>query len=576
MSKRFRLLIVVLVLALGALFLKPSYDWYYNTSSETKELATSSREQIRDYAFKKAAEDVKEITALAEQDDSALLPEKYAFLEANAKEYYKSIDQKLPNPLTLKDVLAVFKSADRTRAEGKLRNALEEHYREETISLKETSQDILQLGLDLYGGMQITLQADKDSLGDGQTMTEAIDEAMQILNNRIDEFGLTEPQIRKQGSDQIYVAIPGAADQETVDRFLKGKGSLAFHIVDTELSAKANEYLTMYPEEVQMALSTGKVSDSSITPAGKVIRGFYKKDSYGIDKLVDFRVIQEEIGLSGEEIFDVRIIGDSITGQPVVTFQLTPDGSDVFLNLTRENIGNTLAVVLANKIKAGATIQEEISNAVSMRGFAYEDADALQLVLKTAAMPVDLSIQNQQAVGASLGEDSIDAGLKAIGIGLAAVIIFMLFWYHGAGFIADIALVLNLVLVIAVLSALNFTLTLTSIAGLILTVGMAVDANVIIFERIREEYRLGKSAEASVKAGFKKAFWTVVDANITTFIAALTLSALGTGPIQGFAYTLAVGIISSMFTALFVSRLVFDFGIETLKLKKLSIGWRVK
>jgi preprotein translocase subunit SecD len=191
-------------------------------------------------------------------------------------------------------------------------------------------------------------------------------------------------------------------------------------------------------------------------------------------------------------------------------------------------------------------------------------------------MPVDLRILNQQAVGASLGEDSVQQGLRAIALGFALVIVFMLIWYKGAGVVSDLALILNLVFIVAILSAFNLTLTLTSIAGIILTVGMAVDANVIIFERIKEEYRLGKTPEASVKAGFRKAFWTIMDANITTFIAALVLSQLGTGPVQGFANTLAVGIVSSMFTALFVSRLVFDFSVEQLGVKKLSIGWRLR
>jgi preprotein translocase subunit SecD len=195
-------------------------------------------------------------------------------------------------------------------------------------------------------------------------------------------------------------------------------------------------------------------------------------------------------------------------------------------------------------------------------------------VLRTAALPVDLNVNNQQAVGASLGEDSVRQGLQAITLGFILVILFMLVYYRLAGFIADLALVLNLVIIVAILSAFNLTFTLTSIAGVILTVGMAVDANVIIFERIKEEYRLGKSPEASVKAGFRKAFWTIMDANITTFIAALVLSQLGSGPVQGFANTLAVGIVSSMFTALFVSRLIFDFGVEQLKIKKLTIAWR--
>ncbi|NQT59489.1 MAG: SecD/SecF family protein translocase subunit, partial [Bacteroidetes bacterium] len=180
------------------------------------------------------------------------------------------------------------------------------------------------------------------------------------------------------------------------------------------------------------------------------------------------------------------------------------------------------------------------------------------------------------AVGASLGEDSVRQGINAIAVGFVLVILFMLFYYRRAGLVADTALILNLIIITAVLSAFNLTLTLTSIAGIILTVGMAVDANVIIFERIKEEYRLGKSAEASVKAGFKKAFWTIMDANITTFIAALVLAQLGTGGVKGFANTLAVGIVTSMFTALFVSRLVFDFFVQKVKINKLRISWRIK
>ena len=198
----------------------------------------------------------------------------------------------------------------------------------------------------------------------------------------------------------------------------------------------------------------------------------------------------------------------------------------------------------------------------------------MSTVLRTAALPVDLEIVNQQIVGASLGEQAIQLGLYSIGAGMALVLLFMVVVYKGAGCIADIALLLNLFFILAMLSAFNLTLTLTSIAGIILTVGMAVDANVIIFERIKEEYRLGKGAAASVRAGFEKAFWTVTDANVTTFIAAIFLSLIGTGAVQGFAVTLAVGIASSMFTALVVTRLFFDFSTQVLKRSKLSIAWR--
>jgi len=239
-------------------------------------------------------------------------------------------------------------------------------------------------------------------------------------------------------------------------------------------------------------------------------------------------------------------------------------------------VEDTLAVVMDDKVKSMATISEPIRDSVQIRGFDLNEAQDLAIVLRTAALPIELEVVNQQAVGASLGEDSVRQGLQAIALGFALVILFMAFYYRRAGIVADLALILNLVFMISILSAFQLTLTLTSIAGLILTVGMAVDANVIIFERIKEEYRLGKSAEASVRAGFSKAFWTIMDANITTFIAALVLSQLGSGPIQGFANTLAVGIVCSMFSALFVSRLVFDYFVEQLKVKKLRISWGMK
>jgi preprotein translocase subunit SecD len=229
-----------------------------------------------------------------------------------------------------------------------------------------------------------------------------------------------------------------------------------------------------------------------------------------------------------------------------------------------------------NKVKAYARIQEAIRESVRITGFGVDEAQNLALVLRTAALPVDLEIINQQAVGASLGADAIRQGIQAILYGFILVVAFMLLYYKGAGLIADLALMLNLFFIIATLSVFNFTLTLTSIAGIVLTVGMAVDANVIIFERIKEEYRLGKSAKASIDAGFSKAFWSIMDANITTLIASIFLSQLGKGPIQGFAITLSVGIITSMFTALFVSRLIYDFFTDVVGTTKLSISWRLR
>ncbi len=575
MSKRVKLLTIILVLVICGIFLYPTYQWYFSLPKEKIELSSRSREQIREYAYTKAGQDLKVLQDLAATNPEANVPEELDFLKDIAKENYKLAEKDIPSSWTVGELLAGFINRDEAL------RSIESYYRDEILGLKEKNEQILQLGLDLSGGMSVLLQADLDSLEErlGHPPTkddesQAIVRAMEILNNRIDKFGVTEPQIRRQGDDQILVEIPGAADPDRVDSFLKGKGRLNFHIVDDEATAAWNEYKNTHTG--LLLDSEGHPLEPDVLEIGRVVRGFYTKDEYDVDTYLRDLVIFEEPGLDGAHIVNAQVGNDSLTGKPVINFTLDSEGGDIFFQLTSSNVEKTLAIVLDDKIKAGARISEGIRESVRMSGFARQEANDLALVLRTGAMPVDLRINNQQSIGASLGEDAINQGLRAITIGFIAVILFMLIYYLGAGFVADIALVMNLFLIVGILSAFNLTLTLTSIAGLILTVGMAVDANVIIFERIKEEYRLGKSAEASIKSGFQKAFWTVMDANITTFIAAIFLSQLATGPVQGFAYTLAVGIVSSMFTALFVSRLLFDFSTATLGIKKLSISWRTK
>jgi preprotein translocase subunit SecD len=572
MSKRARLLIVLLVIVVFGAFLYPTFKWYFLVSDTDKELAASSREQIRIYAQDKAEEELGSLSALALEDAS--MPEEFTFLSDIAKENYKLEQKSLPNTWS---VVEVFKSLG---SETAVFDQLEARHRTTALDLKEKSANILQLGLDLSGGMSILLQADMESLGErlghfptNEEQDQALDRAMEILNNRIDQFGLTEPQIRRQGENQIYIELPGAADPDVVYRFLRGKGSLNFHIVDDDATAALEAYLESNPAALGIDLQP---KDANVLEAGRVVRGFYTRDQYGADELIRYLVTDEEPGLDGTHIQNATVGNDSITGRPVINFTLDREGGEIFYQLTSANVQKTLAIVLDDRVKAGATISEAIRESVQMKGFDRQDATDLALVLRTGALPIDLLVDNQQEIGASLGEDSVRRGLNAMALGFVLVIIFMVAYYRRAGIVADLALILNVFIVLAILSAFKLTLTLTSIAGLILTVGMAVDANVIIFERIKEERRLGKSPEASAKAGFRKAFWTVMDANITTFIAAIFLSQLAKGPIQGFAYTLAVGIVSSMFTALFVSRLVFDFMTETLHTKRLGISWRLR
>lgn len=577
MSKRLRFIIILVLLGIGISFIYPTYQWYFRIPEDKKLLAGSSREQIREYTQAKARKDLDALKEAAAKDPNGEVPEAYDFLIEKAKANYKITKQPYPEKWTLSAVLGAF------RNEREVFTELENHYRKEIMDLKDLRDRSLQLGLDLSGGMSVVLQADMESLerrlGHSPTPEErqdAMNRAMEIITNRIDQFGVTEPQIRK-GSDgtTITIEIPGDADPERVRAFLMGKGSLNFHIVDEEATAKLIEYQQQNP---------GYNPDDpkykvDFVPPGSVIRGYYTKDQYGIDQLERYIVVLEDIqenGLDGSHIQSAQVARDPVTNQPTVNFVLDKEGGEKFYKLTDRYKGKSLAIVMDNKVKAYARIQEAIRESVRITGFNQEEAQNIALVLRTAALPVDLEIINLQAVGASLGADAIQQGLQAMVWGFLLVVLFMALYYKGSGLIADFALLLNIFFMIAVLSVFNFTLTLTSIAGIVLTVGMAVDANVIIYERIKEEYRLGKSPKASIEAGFAKAFWTIMDSNITTLIASLFLSQLGKGPIQGFGVTLSIGIITSMFTALFVSRLIFDFLTDTVGFKKLSISWRLK
>jgi preprotein translocase subunit SecD len=570
MSKRFRLLLIVVLLGVGFAFLYPSLKWYFILSPQVKALAIGSRPQIRAFAERRARDVLAELQAAPLTDP---LPKQYDFLIKPALERYDAEGRKAPAIWTLEDVFRGFLSRD------ELLSTLTGHYRDEILAAKDLRDRTMQLGLDLRGGMRVLLRARTEELqqATGKALTaaeknDAVARAMEVLTNRIDQFGVTDPQIRRQGEDMILVELPGEADREQMNRFIQGKGVLTFHIVDDEGLALFRQYQAEHPGEFVDA--NGNVIQPPVLPKGDILAGVYVKDSYGMDQLRGFTVLKAQVGLSGNYIRDARVSADPVTGKPTVNFFLTNEGGEIFYKLTSENVDKTLAVVLGDKVKAQARIAEPIRESVRVTGFDKAEATDLALVLRTGALPVPLEVISSEAVGASLGEDAIRTGLEAAAIGFAAVILFLLIYYAGAGINAVVALVLNAYFMFAVLSAFNFTLTLAAITGMVLTIGMAVDANVLIFERMKEEYRLGKSAKAVIQAGFAKAFWAIADSNITTFIAAIVLSQLGKGPIQGFAVTLAVGVVTSMFTALFVSRLIYDFNTDVLKMRRLSLAWR--
>jgi preprotein translocase subunit SecD len=561
------LAIILITVAVCAFFLYPTVRWYFLIPSQDQVLAQGSREQIKNYASRKAAADLDRILAAARAGEN--VPDDLSFFTKAAKKLGRE-----RGDLDAKGALSVF--ADKSEAQA----VLEDHYRSEVFRLKDVQNNAVQLGLDLSGGLSIVLQANLEAYAErlGRSLTDedranAMAQALEVLNNRIDRFGLTEPVIRRQGEDQIYVEIPGTADPERINDIIMGKGSLTFQMVDSDAATAFNNYYNSHPGTTFD--SQGNLLDPSVIPDDCVVRGVYTKDRYGLDEFTGYTVIKKEIGLDGNHISDARASRDNIDGKPEVNFELDSEGADIFYNLTSANIGKQLATVLDDRVRSQATIQSAISNSGRLTGFDADESANLAMILRSAALPVELEVVNQQTIGAAMGEDTIYRGLYALLGGLAAVMVFMLIFYKVSGINAVVAQVFNIFIMFSILSAFNFTLTLPSIAGFILTIGMAVDANVIIFERIKEELQIKKSRKAAIEAGFNKAFWSIMDSNITTFIAALFLSQLGSGPIQGFAVSLAIGVFSSVFTALFVSRLIFDFGTDTGS-DKISISWRIK
>jgi len=582
MSKLYRFMIILVILALCFVFLFPTIRWYFWVPKLDQTRALGSREQIKTYASQTAQVDLEALISRAR--NGADMPEDLAFLTARAKKIYKDSRQTAPEKWDAKAVLGAFGSRQ------EVLEIIESSYRDRIFGLKDLQKNAVQLGLDLSGGLSIVLQANLDALKEklGRDLNDAdrddaVNRALEVLNSRIDRFGLTEPVIRQQGRDQIYVEIPGTADPERINDIIMGKGSLAFHLVDDEATAAFNRYYNANPTQTFDAY--GEIINPSIIPLPPdvVMRGVYTKDQYGLDEQrrnssgnFDYVAIKKEVGLDGNHIRSAEVSRSSLDGRPTVTFLLDSEGGDIFYKLTSANIEKPMSIVLDDRVKSIATIRSAIRESVQLEGFGADEANNIALMLRTAALPVELEVINQQSIGASMGEDTIRQGFFALLGGVIAVLVFMVLYYKVSGINAVIAQVLNFYIMFSVLSAFNFTLTLPSIAGFILTIGMAVDASVIIFERMKEELRDGKGRKAAIDAGFDKAFWAIMDSNITTFIAALFLSQLGSGPIKGFAVALAIGIFSSVFTALFVSRLIFDFGTDVFGSKKLSVSWRIK
>ena len=381
----------------------------------------------------------------------------------------------------------------------------------------------------------------------------ATGQALETIRNRIDQFGVSEPDIRRQGERRILIQLPGISDTERAKELIGRTALLEFKLVDE----------TIDPREAEK----GKV------PPGTELLYETRQDPATNREIRIPYLVEERTRLTGAYLTDARVQIDSQYNEPYVSITFDAKGARLFERITEENVKERLAIVLDDNIYSAPVIQEKISGGEARitGNFTTEEARDLAIVLRAGALPAPVEIIEERTVGPSLGTDSIRKGLLSMVVGGVLVVLFMVIYYRGAGLIADTALVLNIVLIAGGLAGFGATLTLPGIAGIILTIGMAVDANVLIFERIREEMNLGKTPRAAVEAGFSRATLTILDANVTTLIAALVLFQFGTGPVKGFAVTLSLGVISSLFTALILSRAIFDYLLLKRKVKSLSI-----
>ncbi len=569
---------IIAVLAVCFAFLWPSISWYVRTPKEDKVLALSSLENIKNYSSFRANSEVRKLVDAVKANSEAPIPEDSQWLLKQAKKNFKSAGEKAPSAILLKDALNSFDSI------SELASFIEGIYRKKILKTKDYYKNSVKLGLDLSGGMNVIVKADLDSViakqGDavldtGTLKADIMAQAVETLTSRIDRFGLSSPTIRQQGEDRIYIELPGSAEADQINSIIQGRGILNFRLVDNEATSNFNAYYYNNPDTTFDI--RGNLVDPSIIPDDCEVLGYYTTDAYGLDQREGYLVVKKEVALDGKHIKSADVGAEELTGRPAVTFSLDAEGAEIFGKFTGEHVGENLCIISDNKIKSNATINTAITGGnVQITGFGQREAQNLRKVLQTAWLDVPLSVESQQVIGASLGEQAIRQGLLAVAVGLLSIMIFMLIWYKGSGINACVSQVLNLYIMFSILSAFNLTITLPTVAGMILTIGMATDANVIIFERIKEERRLGKDRASSVSAGFDNAFWAIMDSNITTFIAAIFMTQLGSGAVQGFAVSLAIGVVSTVFTALVVSRLIFDFQTEVLKVKNISIGWGIK
>jgi preprotein translocase subunit SecD len=378
----------------------------------------------------------------------------------------------------------------------------------------------------------------------GAIERDTIDHAVETIRNRVDALGVTEPLIAPESGNRIVIQLPGVDDPARVKDIIKTTAQLQFRLVEGNPANDVKTTLDTVPANMK--------NEVDVLPGTR-------EDELGRAAGTEFYAVRKTIPVTGTDLKNARVQKGRL-GEPNVGFSLTPDGGHKFADLTGANVGRRLAIVLDNKVVSAPRINNRIEDQGVIEGnFTTQQAADLALVLRSGSLPASLTTLEERTVGPSLGRDSIRQGVQASLIGFVALILAVVLYYKGAGINAILALLLNLIIILGMLAIFKATLTLPGIAGIILTLGMAVDSNVLVFERIREELRDGKTVRAAIENGFSRAFGTIIDTHMTTIISALFLFQFGTGPIKGFAVTLLIGLFASVFTAFFVSRVIFDY-----------------
>lgn len=441
----------------------------------------------------------------------------------------------------------------------------------------------------------------------------AVDRAMQIVRNRVDRFGVTEPSIVKQGANRIVVELPGVDDEERVRNLLKGTARLEFRLTadpdelvsslqrvvefytrtgvaeGDSVETQTNELLEVFiPQGQSVVFGSAAARDTAavidlievpevlrLLPRDVELLWTSKPEFVAEDRTEFFSLIgvRRNVEMTGEVITEASPTFDPITNEPQVSMTMNRDGASRWARITGANIGRPVAIILDNFVYTYPNVINRINDGrSSITGLGgLQEADDLVNILMSGALPAPLDIVEERVVGPTLGAASISDGLNAITFGLIIVAIFMIFYYHVGGAIADVALITSIFFILGILAAFSATLTLPGMAGIVLTIGMAVDANVLIFDRIREEQRAGKSLMAAIDSGYSNAMSAILDSNVTTFLVAIILYSFGVGPIKGFAVTLMAGIVASLFSAIIITRVIIDY-ITRDKTRHVSFG----